>query len=48
MITCGNYMVHLYQRKMIAEINCSYNVDFVLMDGIKAFVTGGPDKGIVG
>ncbi|MGA3112749.1 MAG: DUF362 domain-containing protein, partial [Candidatus Bathyarchaeia archaeon] len=29
------------------EINCSYNVDFVLMDGIKAFVTGGPDKGML-
>ncbi len=34
-----------YQRQMIAEINSHYNVDFVLMDGIKAFVTGGPDKG---
>jgi uncharacterized protein (DUF362 family) len=34
-----------YQRQMIAEINSHYNVDFVLMDGIKAFTTGGPDKG---
>jgi uncharacterized protein (DUF362 family) len=34
-----------YQRQMIAEINSNYNVDFVLMDGIKAFTTGGPDKG---
>jgi uncharacterized protein (DUF362 family) len=34
-----------YQRQMIAEINNNYNLDFVLMDGIKAFVTGGPDKG---
>ena len=34
-----------YQRQMIAEINSHYNVDFVLMDGIKAFITGGPDKG---
>jgi uncharacterized protein (DUF362 family) len=34
-----------FQRQMIAEVNCSYNLDFVLMDGIKAFVTGGPDKG---
>jgi uncharacterized protein (DUF362 family) len=44
-----NYMWELhsspFQRQMIAEINCSYNVDFVLMDGIKAFVTGGPEKG---
>jgi len=34
-----------YQRQMITEINSHYNVDFVLMDGIKAFTTGGPDKG---
>jgi uncharacterized protein (DUF362 family) len=34
-----------FQRQMIAEINSHYNVDLVLMDGIKAFVTGGPDKG---
>ncbi len=36
-----------FQRQMIAEINSRYNLDFVLMDGIKAFVTGGPDKGKV-
>ena len=36
-----------FQRQMIAEINNHYNVDFVLMDGIKAFVTGGPEKGKV-
>ncbi len=44
-----DYMWELHsspnQRRMIAEINNNYNVDFVLMDGIKAFVTGGPDKG---
>lgn len=34
-----------FQRQMIAEINSHYNLDFVLMDGIKAFVTGGPEKG---
>lgn len=34
-----------YQRQMIAEINNHYNLDLVLMDGIKAFVTGGPEKG---
>jgi uncharacterized protein (DUF362 family) len=34
-----------YQRQMIAEINDTYNLDFVLMDGIKAFVTGGPENG---
>ena len=44
-----DYMWELHsspnQRRMIAEINNNYNLDFVLMDGIKAFVTGGPDKG---
>jgi uncharacterized protein (DUF362 family) len=34
-----------YQRQMIAEINNHYSVDVVVMDGIKAFVTGGPEKG---
>jgi uncharacterized protein (DUF362 family) len=34
-----------YQRQMIAEINTNYSLDFVLMDGIKAFVTGGPEAG---
>jgi uncharacterized protein (DUF362 family) len=36
-----------FQRQMIAEINSNYKVDFVLMDGIKAFVTGGPESGRV-
>jgi len=36
-----------YQRQMIAEINNHYKLDFVLMDGIKAFVSGGPEKGRV-
>jgi len=36
-----------FQRQMIAEINQSYNLDFVLMDGIKAFVNGGPEQGKV-
>ncbi len=36
-----------YQRQMIAEINSHYNLDFVVMDGIKAFVTGGPESGKV-
>jgi uncharacterized protein (DUF362 family) len=44
-----DYMWELHsspnQRKMIAEVNNNYTVDFVLMDGIKAFVTGGPDRG---
>jgi uncharacterized protein (DUF362 family) len=45
-----NYMWELhgspFQREMIAEINNHYPVDVVLMDGIKAFVSGGPDKGV--
>jgi uncharacterized protein (DUF362 family) len=34
-----------FQRQMIAEINSNYSLDFVLMDGMKAFVDGGPEKG---
>ena len=34
-----------FQRQMIAEINNNYNLDFVVMDGMKAFVEGGPEKG---
>jgi len=44
-----NYMGELhtsgYQRVMIAEINQAYRTDLILMDAIKAFVTGGPDTG---
>ncbi len=36
-----------HQRHLIAEINKHYNVDFVIMDGIKAFVDGGPERGKV-
>jgi uncharacterized protein (DUF362 family) len=36
-----------FQRQMIAEINNHYNLDFVVMDGIKAFITGGPENGTV-
>ena len=34
-----------FQRQMIAEINNNYNLNFVLKDGIKAFISGGPEKG---
>ncbi len=34
-----------FQRQMIAEINSHYNLDWVVMDGIKAFVAGGPESG---
>ena len=46
-----NYMgeLHLspYQRYMIAEINQQYPTDLVLMDGMKAFVNNGPERGRV-
>ena len=34
-----------YQRQMIAEINTAYNPDLVVMDGVEAFVDGGPHVG---
>jgi uncharacterized protein (DUF362 family) len=36
-----------YQRQMIAEINKFYKVDYVVMDALKAFISGGPEKGTV-
>ena len=33
------------QRRMIAEINTAYRPDLVVMDGVEAFATGGPDRG---
>jgi uncharacterized protein (DUF362 family) len=44
-----DYMSELHsspdQRRMIAEINMAYVPDLIVLDGIEAFVTGGPDKG---
>ena len=44
-----NFMRELHsssdQRRMIAEINTAYKPDFVVLDGVEAFVNGGPDKG---
>jgi len=34
-----------YQRQMIAEINTAYAPDLVVLDGVEAFVDGGPDQG---
>jgi uncharacterized protein (DUF362 family) len=34
-----------YQRQMIAEINTAYSPDLVVLDGVEAFVEGGPDHG---
>lgn len=36
-----------YQRLMIAEVNRFYRTDLILMDAIKAFVKGGPERGEV-
>lgn len=35
----------LSMRKMIAEINQVYNPSLILLDGLEAFVDGGPDRG---
>ncbi len=44
-----NYMQELHnsphQRLMIAEVNAAYEADLVLMDGLEAFVKGGPARG---
>jgi len=44
-----DYMRELHsspdQRLMIAEINAAYRPDLVVLDGVEAFVTGGPDTG---
>jgi len=44
-----NYMSELHgspaQRKMIAEINLLYRPALVLLDGMEAFVGGGPESG---
>jgi uncharacterized protein (DUF362 family) len=44
-----NYMQELHgsphQRLMIAEINTAYQPDLIVLDGVEAFVEGGPDQG---
>lgn len=44
-----DYMRELHhspdQRRMIAEINTAYRPALIVMDGIEAFVRGGPDRG---
>ena len=34
-----------YQRHLIAEINAAYSPDLVVLDGVEAFVDGGPAHG---
>ena len=47
--TIYDYMWELhgspFQRLMIAEINKHYQADLIVMDGTKAFISGGPEKG---
>lgn len=33
-------------RSMIAEINLAYKPDLIIMDGVKAFIAGGPSQGV--
>jgi len=44
-----NYMSELHssphQRLMIAEINTAYTPDLIVLDGVEAFVEGGPARG---
>lgn len=44
-----NYMNELHsspdQRLMIAEINAAYTPNVIVLDGVEAFVRGGPDRG---
>lgn len=44
-----DYMQELHssphQRRMIAEINAAYQPDLIVLDGVAAFVDGGPDRG---
>ena len=45
----NSYMKELHsspkQRSMIAEINAAFNPALIILDGVTAFVDGGPDKG---
>jgi uncharacterized protein (DUF362 family) len=44
-----DYMAELHssphQRLMIAEVNAAYQADLIVMDGLEAFVKGGPARG---
>lgn len=44
-----NYMGELHssphQRRMIAEINAAYQPNLIVLDGVEAFVEGGPARG---
>ena len=34
-----------HQRRMIAEINTAYTPHLIVLDGVEAFISGGPDNG---
>ena len=34
-----------FQRQMIAEINAAFKTDLIVLDGVEAFVAGGPGRG---
>ncbi len=34
-----------HQRKLIAEINTAFSPDLIVLDGVQAFVSGGPARG---
>lgn len=44
-----NFMHELHsspdQRRMIAEINAAYSPDLIVLDGVQAFTSGGPEQG---
>lgn len=44
-----DYMTELhrseYQREMIAEINTAYQPALIVLDGVEAFISGGPHRG---
>jgi uncharacterized protein (DUF362 family) len=44
-----NFMQELHasahQRRMIAEINAAYTPALIVLDGVEAFISGGPDVG---
>ena len=44
-----NFMSELHsspnQRQMIAEVNAAYNPNLIVLDGVEAFTTGGPESG---
>ena len=45
----SSHMSEMHQsariRSMIAEINLAYKPDLIIMDGVKAFLAGGPSRG---